>query len=281
MTDLAVRGVTVRRGRRPVLVDAELAVASGTWTVLLGPNGAGKSSLLRAVVGLSPYVGSITVGGTEVRTFTRRALARTVALVPQQPQVPTDMTVAEYVLLGRTPFVPLLGVESAADHGAVCAVIDRLDLGALVSRRLGHLSGGELQRAVLGRALAQEAPVLLLDEPTTSLDLGHVQQVMELVDELRVERRLTVLAAMHDLTLAAQYGDRVALVEAGRLVAQGTPDDVLDDATVGRVLGARVHVGRDDAGGLVIVPSRAGRRSTPADPSGPVQTTPPSTEVVP
>ena len=277
MTDVAVHAVTVRRGGRAVLVDADLRVAAGTWTVLLGPNGAGKSTMLRAVVGLSPYAGSITVGGAEVRTFTRRALARTVALVPQQPQVPTDMTVAEYVLLGRTPFVPLLSAESAADHDVARAVIDRLDLGPLASRRLGHLSGGELQRAVLGRALAQEAPVLLLDEPTTSLDLGHVQQVLELVDELRVERGLTVLAAMHDLTLAAQYGDRVALMEAGRLVAQGTPDDVLDDATVGRVLGARVHVGRDAAGGLVIVPSRP-PRPVPVRPARPVVQSP---EVVP
>lgn len=256
---LRYAGVSVRRGRRVAVDGVDLTVAAGSWTVLLGPNGAGKSSLLRATVGLGAYAGSITVGDTEVRTTARRALARRVALLPQQPEIPGDMGVAEYVLLGRTPFVPTLGVESADDRRVVADVLDRLDLAGFATRRLGELSGGELQRAVLGRALAQEAPVLLLDEPTTSLDLGHVQQVMELVDELRVERGLTVLAAMHDLTLAAQYGERVALLADGRLVAEGAPADVLTDDLVGRALGARLHVARDDAGGLVVVPTRARR----------------------
>ena len=259
---VVARGVTVRRGRHTVLDAVDLTVAAGSWTVLLGPNGAGKSTLLRAAVGLLPYQGSLTVGGTEVRGTARRALARTVALVPQQPEVPGDMTVTEYVLLGRTPYIATLGVESGHDRRVVAGVLERLDLAPLAARSLAHLSGGELQRAVLGRALAQEAPVLLLDEPTTSLDLGHVQQVMELVDELRVERRLTVLAAMHDLTLAAQYGEHVALLTGGHLVGHGTPDELLDEATVTAVLGASVHVGRDGHGGLVIVPSR--RRGQPA-----------------
>lgn len=263
MSALAYAGVTVRRGRRVAVDGVDLAVAPGSWTVLLGPNGAGKSSLLRATVGLSPYTGSVRVGGAEVRGTARRALARAVALLPQQPQIPADMGVAEYVLLGRTPFVPTLGAESPDDRRVVAAVLDRLDLTSFALRRLGELSGGELQRVVLGRALAQEAPVLLLDEPTASLDLGHVQQVMELVDELRTERGLTVLSAMHDLTLAAQYGERIALLADGRLVAEGTPDDVLTDALVGRVLGARLHVTRDDAGGLVVVPSRAPRTIHP------------------
>ncbi len=259
MSALRYTGVSVRRGRRLAVDIVDLAVAPGSWTVLLGPNGAGKSSLLRATVGLSAYTGSITIDGVEVRDTDRRARARAVALLPQQPQIPHDMTVAEYVLLGRTPYVPTLGIESPDDRRVVADVLERLDLTSFATRRLGELSGGELQRAVLGRALAQQAPVLLLDEPTTSLDLGHVQQVMELVDELRVERGLTVLAAMHDLTLAAQYGERIALLADGRLVADGTPDEVLTDALVGRVLGARLHVTRDDAGGLVVVPSRAHR----------------------
>jgi iron complex transport system ATP-binding protein len=258
MSELRVDGLGVRRGRRTVLDGVDLAVPPGGWTVLLGPNGAGKSTLLRAIVGLVPHRGSVLVGGTDVRTLTRRALARTVALVPQQPQIPHDMTVREYVLLGRTPHVSALAVETGADHAVVAGVVARLDLHGLADRRLRHLSGGELQRAVLGRALAQEAPVLLLDEPTTSLDLGHVQQVLELVDELRRERGLTVLAAMHDLTLAAQYGDAVTLLDAGRVVTHGSPDDVLHDALVRRVFGAHVHVGRDDRGGLVVVPTRRG-----------------------
>ena len=154
MSALAFAGTSVRRGRRLAVDGVDLHVAPGSWTVLLGPNGAGKSSLLRAAVGLSAYTGSVTVGGAEVRDTARRTLARAVALLPQQPQIPHDMGVAEYVLLGRTPYVPTLGVESADDHRVVADVLERLDLTSFAVRRLGELSGGELQRAVLGRALA-------------------------------------------------------------------------------------------------------------------------------
>lgn len=264
MTAVVLHDVTVAHGRRVVVDAVSLSVASGTWTALVGPNGAGKSTLLRALVGLVPYKGDITVGGVAVRGLARRALARTVAIVPQQPLIPGDMTVSEYVLLGRTPFVPTLGVESEQDHRVVADVLTRLDLVPLAGRRLGHLSGGELQRAVLGRTLAQEAPVLLLDEPTTSLDVGHVQQVLELVDELRRERHLTVLAAIHDLTLAAQYADHVALVQHGRLVGHGEPREVLTAERVSSLLGAHVHVGTDDHGALVIVASRKPTSVRPA-----------------
>lgn len=253
---LALRGVTVRHGRRVVVDDVSLTVDGGTWTALVGPNGAGKSTLLRAVVGLVRHDGDIAIGSSSVRTLARRDLARTVAFVPQQPVIPHDMTVGEYVLLGRTPFVSVLGIESEHDHRVVADVLSRLDLVGLAGRRLGHLSGGELQRAVLGRALAQEAPVLLLDEPTTSLDVGHVQHVLELVDELRRERGLTVVAAVHDLTLAAQYADRVGLLQHGRLVGHGAPTEVLTAERVSSLLGARVHVGTDEHGALVIVPTR-------------------------
>ena len=264
MTTVALHDITVRHGRRVVVDAVSLSVASGTWTALVGPNGAGKSTLLRALVGLVPYKGEITVDGADVRGLARRALARTVAIVPQQPLIPVDMTVGEYVLLGRTPYVPTLGVESEQDHRVVADVLARLDLVPLAGRRLGQLSGGELQRAVLGRTLAQEAPVLLLDEPTTSLDVGHVQQVLELVDELRRERHLTVLAAIHDLTLAAQYADHVALVQHGRLVGHGEPREVLTAERVSSLLGAHVHVGTDDHGAMVIVPSRRPTATRPA-----------------
>jgi iron complex transport system ATP-binding protein len=152
------------------------------------------------------------------------------------------MTVAEYVLLGRTPHLSPLAQEGSADRAAAAAVLVRLDLDQLADRELGSLSGGELQRAVIGRALAQAAPILLLDEPTTALDIGHQQQVLELVDRLRQEEGLTVVAAMHDLTLAAQYGDRVVLVDRGRVVAEGSAHDVLTSERVEELYGARVRV---------------------------------------
>jgi iron complex transport system ATP-binding protein len=168
------------------------------------------------------------------------------------------MPVLEYVLLGRTAHLGLLGRAGAADREAAVAAAERLDLGALAGRRLGELSGGERQRAVLARAIAQDAPVLLLDEPTTALDVGRQQEVLELVGELRAERGLTVLGAMHDLTLAGQYADRLALLDRGRLVRHGAPEAVLERELIGRHYRARVEVIR--VGGTpVVLPVRSGK----------------------
>jgi iron complex transport system ATP-binding protein len=167
------------------------------------------------------------------------------------------MCVFDYVLLGRTPYVSYFGVETSADVAVVADVLETLELGALADRPVTSLSGGEFQRAVLARALAQQAPVLLLDEPTSSLDLGHIQQVLELVDRLRRDRELTVVAALHDLTTAAQFSDRLALLVDGRLVAEGTPDEVLTREVIEAQYGARVRVVTDPEAGLIVVPVRA------------------------
>src|SRR5207248_2598660 len=158
-----------------------------------------------------------------------RELARMIAFVPQNPETPPELTVGEYVLLGRTPHLGYLATEGRRDRQAATRALERLDLLPFAERGLGSLSGGELQRAVLARALAQEAPVLLLDEPTTSLDLGRQQQVLELVDSLRGDG-LTVVSTMHDLTLAGQYADRLVLLDRGMIVAEGEPDAVLSQA---------------------------------------------------
>jgi len=247
--------VSVHHDRHNVIGPLSFTVPVGSWLGLLGPNGSGKTTMLRATAGLVGYRGSIMLDGREAREMTKRERARHVALVPQLPTVPDDMTVAEYVLLGRTSYVPTFGRESAADHAATDAALARLDLAPLAGRRLATISGGELQRAVLARALVQEAPVLLLDEPTAALDLGHVQQVLELVDDLRHDRTLTVVAAMHDLTLAAQFADEVVLLDRGAAVRAGTPVDVLDASTIAAVYGARVHVTKVD-GRPVVTPVR-------------------------
>ena len=248
--------VSVTLGSAEVLTDVSASVDDGEWVALIGPNGAGKSTALRAVAGLVPYRGRIDVLGDEASALGRRRLARRVALVPQVPVMPDDMTVRDYVLLGRTPHISYLGRERRVDLGATGRALDRLDLHGLADRRLDSLSGGERQRATLARALAQEAPVLLLDEPTSALDVGRQQQALELVDGLRRDAALTVLAAMHDLTLAAQYADRLLLLDGGRLVAGGGAHDVLTRPLIAEHYGADVRVVDDVDSGLVVVPVR-------------------------
>lgn len=250
------RGVTVRLGGRPVVEGVSLRVAAGTWVAVVGPNGAGKTTLLRAVAGTAQFEGAVSVGGEAVASLPARARARLLAVVPQDPLVPPALRVLDYVLLGRTAHLRPFGVETAVDLDVVHDVLDHLELGPLAGRPMGTLSGGERQRAVLARALAQQAPVLLLDEPTTALDVGRQQEVLDLVEELRRDRGLTVLASMHDLTLAAQYARHLVLLVDGRVVADGRPEEVLTEDTVARHYGARVRVLRD-AGGLVVVPVRA------------------------
>jgi iron complex transport system ATP-binding protein len=255
---ISLRGLTVAYDGRRIVDDVHLDVERGAWLNVVGPNGAGKTTLLRAVAGLAPYDGSVTIDGRDRRSFRRRDWARRVALVPQSPLVPAGMTVAQYVLLGRTPHRPPLGGESQADIDAAQAALERLDLLPFVDRAVATLSGGERQRVLVARLLAQDAPVALLDEPTTALDVGHQQQVLDLVDELRHDRGLTVIATMHDLTLAAQYGDRVALLDGGRLVADGPALEVLTEDGLSALYGARVRVLRE-GDSVVVVPVREQR----------------------
>ncbi|MBN2114484.1 MAG: ABC transporter ATP-binding protein [Acidimicrobiia bacterium] len=256
MSGIEARGVGVRYNGRVALEGVDLAVAAGEWAALVGPNGAGKSSLLRALAGTVAASGVVTVGGRSRSETPRRQWARLVAAVVQHPVLPAGMTAAEYVLLGRTPHLGYLAAESAADVAAGLSALERLDAGALAARPLGSLSGGERQRVVLARALAQDPEVLLLDEPTASLDIGHQQQVLDLVEGLRRERGIAVVSALHDLTLAAQYADRLILLDGGRVVAEGSAAAVLTPEALARFSGARVALLRGPAGELVVAPSR-------------------------
>jgi iron complex transport system ATP-binding protein len=250
-----LRGVAVEHGGRTVLHPIDLDIEAGAWLGIVGPNGAGKTTLLRALAGTVPHDGALALGGEATDGLRPRERARLLAVAPQQPTIPAGVTVSDYVLLGRTPHIPLLGSETAHDLAVVGEVLALLDLTGLAPRELATLSGGERQRAVIARALAQEAPVLVLDEPTTALDIGHQQQVLALVDDLRHERRLTVVSAMHDLTLAAQHADRFVLLHEGRVAARGSAREVFTPDTVRRVFDATVTV-LDDDGDLVIVPRR-------------------------
>lgn len=250
-----VSGVTVAFDGVRILDGVDMRVEPGEWVTVIGPNGAGKSTLLRAVAGLVPLTGQISVSSRQLGRLRRRERARLVATVPQSPVVPPGMAVLDYVLLGRTPYVPPLGRESAADHAAVTEVLERLDLAGFAGRQLTTLSGGERQRVFLARALAQGASLLLLDEPTSALDIGHQQEVLELVDGLRQAHGLTVLATMHDLSLAGEFADRMVLLSDGRVVAEGAAAEVLTEQLLGTYYRARVRV-LPGAQGPLVVPVR-------------------------
>jgi iron complex transport system ATP-binding protein len=251
---IELRDVSVRFGAIDAVRDVSLTVESGEWIALIGPNGAGKTSMLRAMCRLVAFRGEIELDGRSVRRLSRRELARVIAFVPQTPVTPHELTVAEYVLLGRTPYLAYLGDESRTDRLAAQRALDRLELRSFADRALGSLSGGELQRAVLARALAQEAPILMLDEPTTALDLGRQQQALELVDSLRGDG-LTVVSTLHDLTLAGQYADRLVLLDRGAVVAQGLPADVLSVENVESYYDASVRVVQEE-GRVFVLPLR-------------------------
>jgi iron complex transport system ATP-binding protein len=253
---IELSSVSVVLGGQRVVDELSASVADGEWVAVIGPNGAGKTTLLRAIAGLVPFTGTITLDGRPVTSLDRRELARSVALVPQIPALPVELTVSDYVLLGRTPYVSYLGKESRHDVEAAERALLRMDLAHLAARRLGTLSGGEWQRAVLARALAQEAPVLLLDEPTSALDVGRIQKALALVDGLRTDEGLTVLSAMHDLTLAGQFADRLLLLSRGCLVASGPAREVLTEALVAEHYEAAVRILDEEGVGIAVVPRR-------------------------
>ncbi|GBE25361.1 putative siderophore transport system ATP-binding protein YusV [bacterium BMS3Bbin02] len=257
--NVSITAVSAGYGARVVLNEISLEVPGGSWLGIIGPNGAGKSTLLRAVARLLPYDGSIVFDGEEIGTLDRRSVARSVAYVPQSPIFPEGMNVTDFVLLGRTPYISHFGTESKRDLEIVFDVLTTLDLIEFRERPVTTLSGGEAQRVALARALAQQAPLVLLDEPTAALDVGHQQDVLDLIDELRRTQQLTVMSTMHDLTLVGQFADSLVLLSNGVVVAEGGASDVLTAATINEHYGANVRILRDDVGNPVVVPWRNGR----------------------
>ncbi len=253
---VALDAVSVRFEGRTVVHAVTASVPRGEWVALIGANGAGKTTLLRAIAGLVDHEGEVHLGGKPSGTMGRRERARSVAYVPQSPELPEDMSVFDYALLGRTPHIGYLAVESDADVAHCAHLMERLELRPLAHRHLSTLSGGERQRVVLARALAQEAPVLIMDEPTSALDLSRRVEALEIVDELRREWGLTVVSALHDLTLAGQFADRLLLLTDGSVSAFGTPAEVLDERVLGEAFDCAVRIIRTEDGELVIAPRR-------------------------
>lgn len=251
-----VVGLGAGYGRTRVLDGVRLTVEPGGWLAVIGPNGSGKSTLLRSLLGFHPHEGTVRIDGVPLAGMPRRERARLLAYAPQLPVLPEGISTRDYVTLGRTPHRPLLAAPRADDHRVVTDVMARLGLEPLADRLVVTLSGGEQQRAVLARALAQQPRVLVLDEPTAALDLGHAQQVLDLLDRLRRQDGLTVLSTLHDLTLAGQYADRLTLLADGRVAAEGSPAEVLTAAALQTHYGARAQVvtGPD---GPAVLPVRA------------------------
>ena len=246
--------VSVVLGGRTVLDGFDLSVAGGSWLVVIGPNGAGKTSLMRTLAGTVGHTGTVRIGGEDAGGIPGRERARRLAVVPQHPVIPPGIDVFDYALLGRSPHQGLRFSPSERDRRQTLEVLHRLELGGFIGRRVDTLSGGERQRVVVARALVQDTPILVLDEPTSFLDLGHQLEVLELIAELRTERSLTVDSTLHDLTVAGQFADRMAVLDHGRLITHGSPAEVLTPEMISNHWGVHAHTEVD--GGSVTVTVR-------------------------
>ncbi len=224
---ISLDGIEVTFDGTTVLDDVSLSVERGEFLALVGPNGAGKTTLLRTCNGLiEPNAGTVSVAEEDVSTLSARAIGRLVATVPQETTLAFDFDVEDVVAMGRTPHRSRFSMAASEDHAAVEAALDRTDTARFANRSVGELSGGERQRVLLARALAQATPVLLLDEPTASLDINHQVRTLSMASALTDEGK-TVIAAIHDLELAARFCDRIALLSEGSVLDVGRPEDVL------------------------------------------------------
>jgi iron complex transport system ATP-binding protein len=253
VTTLHADAVTAGYGARTVLQACTLSVGRGEVVAIVGPNGAGKSTLLRVLAGLlRPSAGSVRIDGVDIARLARAELARRIAVVPQIFDTLFPFSVREVVALGRTARLGTFGGASRADVAAVDRAIADLDLADLASRRIDRLSGGERQRAVLAMALAQEADVLLLDEPTVHLDPAHQVAMLRLVRELACARGFAVAAVLHDLNLAATMATRLVVIADGRVVCDADPETVVNADLIREVFGPGLAVVRHDGRSVVL-----------------------------
>lgn len=255
MSSIHGTNVTVAIDGHMVVNDVTLNVAPGTWHSIIGPNGAGKTTLVETLAGIRrPTSGSVTVLGSDIHRLREQARARHLAFVPQRPIVPQGMSVVDYVGLGRTAHRGALRPVGDDDRAIVRSVLDRLEIAHFAQRDVASLSGGERQRVVLARALAQHTLVLVMDEPITGLDVRHQIDLLAMVRREVDECGLAVVTTLHDLTLAAQFADVMSLMDAGQVVASGSPGNVLRSPELASSYGVDIHV-VEVAGADVVVPA--------------------------
>jgi iron complex transport system ATP-binding protein len=244
-----VEGLSHSYGDAPVLNGLAFSVDQGAFFIIIGPNGSGKTTVMRVISGVvRPDGGRVEILGRSVRSYGRKGLARVVALVPQLATVYFPFTAMETVLMGRSPHLGMLGFEQARDFEIAKETMAFTQVDHLSLRKLDQLSGGELQRVMIARAICQEPRIILLDEPTASLDLSHQVRIMDLMERLKEEKGVTVVMVSHDVNLAAMYGDRLLLLKEGRAVMLGAPREVLTFELLEEAYGCTLVVDRSPLG---------------------------------
>ena len=264
MISIEMHNVSLGYGGKAVLRDINLRVRPGEMVGLIGPNGCGKSTVIRALSRIiSPYSGRILVDGRDITKLPRQEMARLIGVVPQLPILPSAFTAFEIVLMGRNPHLGFLQYEGPKEIAIAWGAMERTGTELLAERRVSELSGGEIQGLLIARVLAQETKAILLDEPTANLDIGRQIEILDLIGKLCSESNLAVLAALHDLNLAAQYCDRVVLLNEGQLFAEGTAWEVITARNIAEVYGAESCVYSHPVNGLPCVLLQAGNGRLP------------------
>ncbi len=236
-------------GDKEILHDISLTVEAGEFFIIIGPNGSGKTSLLKTIVGINhQYTGNIAIMGKRLREYPRRNLARKIAVVPQQAPEDFPFVVRETVLMGRSPHLGLLEMERKEDHDIAQQAMEFTDIAHLADRYLDQISGGERQRVIIARAICQQTPIILLDEPTASLDPAHQIKIMDLMAKLQTEKQTTIIMVSHDLNLASFYGDRLLLLKEGKQVVTGSPHEVLTHKQLEQSYGCKMLVDQNPVG---------------------------------
>ena len=237
-----------------ILSNVSLDVSAGEFFVIIGPNGAGKTSLLKVLSGLQKaQKGTVTIKDKNILNYRRRNLSQIMAIVPQHIEVGFPFTVADTVIMGRSPHLGILGMEGENDFHIAEEAMKFTDVSHLTDRKLFQLSGGELQRVIIARAICQQPEIILLDEPTTALDPAHQLKIMDLMEKFRREHGTTIIMVSHDLNLASMYGDRVLLLKSGRVVKTGDPKSVLNKELLEDSYGCRIQVDESPLGGVARV----------------------------
>ncbi len=246
---MAIRaeGITLGYGDKRIIEDLDIHIPAGSFCSVIGPNGCGKSTLVKGLSrNLKLLSGSVEINNTSLRSFDTKLLAKKLAYVAQAPHIPDQFAVKELVAHGRFPHLHWMGRLTAHDHEVIAWAMEMTEISRYAERELTQLSGGERQRAWIAMALAQEAEILLMDEPTTYLDIAHQFQTLELVDRLQKETNRTVLMVLHDLNQAARYSDKIFVMHEGRLVAQGRPEEIMTSELLQDVFSIETRIIRDE-----------------------------------